>query len=67
MVFTVIFILLSRDHKKIIPLSRDNGSFSRDNGLIYQVSFHHVVESECVVHDHTDLAVKISASSITEV
>ncbi len=39
----------------------------RDNVIICQVSFHHVIEVKCVVHDHTDLAVKITASSITEV
>ncbi len=49
MVATVVFILLLQDSEKIISLSRDNGLFSRDNGIIYQVSFRHVIESKCVV------------------
>ncbi len=51
-------------HEKIILLSRE-GSFSYGNRIIYQVSFHHVMESEYVVHDHMDF-VKIAASSISE-
>ncbi len=33
-----------RDHEKITLISQENGLFSHDNGIIYQVSFHHVIE-----------------------
>ncbi len=42
--------------KKNSSLSWDNGSFSCDNEINCQVSFHHMIETESVVHGHTDLA-----------
>ncbi len=41
-IVTLFFILLPRGHEKVILLSWDNGLFSCDNRMIYQVSFHHI-------------------------
>ncbi len=34
------------------------GLFSHDNGIIYRVNLHYQIKSECLVHDHSDLALQ---------
>ncbi len=47
-------------------LSRDNSIFSHDNGIIYLVSHHHKVESECLIFDHADLVLSKIPAAVRE-